>query len=136
MAVTASFGPIVFGHIGGVVRTYQEASRAYSGRWADHEVHLVKPRSEFCGLGLLEVSMKVNLNSGWCGDVNSILAEFHAMQEGAIVATLICGDKPMGPIFSLFTLRGINETHKFWLGDGTLIGAEVDLSFTEYIPFL
>lgn len=136
MAIVASFGPVVFGHIGGVIRTYQEATRSYAGRWADHKIHLVKPRSEWLGNALLEVSLKCNLNTGWCADVNSILAEFHYMQENAIFAPLVCGGKPMGPIFSLFVLRAIQETHKFWFGDGTLIGAEVDLGFTEYIPFL
>jgi phage protein U len=136
MAIVASFGPVVLGHIGGIIRTYQELTRADTGRWTDHEVHLVKPRSEWCGEALIEISMKVNLNTGWCANVTSIISEFHAMKRNAIPAPLVCGGKPMGPMFSLFVLRSVQETHKFWLGDGTLIGAEIDLGFTEYIPYI
>jgi len=129
------FGAIIFGRSRGRIHTFYEIERKYTGRFGSHMVHLRKPLLEWAGNDLIELTMRVNLNASWCGDPNSILAEWHFFHENAIAAPLIVGGKPMGPGLSLFVVTDMSEGHKHWLPGGQLIAVEVSVSFKEYIPF-
>lgn len=129
------FGAIIFGRNGRRIHTFYEITRKYSGRYGSHMVHLRKPLLEWAGNDLIEVDMKINLQSTWCGDPLPILAEYHLFHENALAAPLIVGGKPMGPGLSMFVMTDLHETHKNWLAGGRLIGVEIDVSFKEYIPF-
>lgn len=129
------FGAIIFGRSRGRIHTFYELERKYTGRFGSHMVHLRKPLLEWAGNDLLEISMRLTLNSTWCGDPNAILAEWHFFHENAIAAPLIIGGKPMGPGLSLFVITDMNEGHRHWLPGGQLISVEVGVTFKEYIPF-
>jgi Phage P2 GpU. len=129
------FGAIIYGKHNRRIHTFYEITRKYSGRFASHMVHLRKPLLEWAGNDLIEIDMKINLQSTWCGDPMPILAEYHSFHENALAAPLIVGGKPMGPGLSMFVITDLNETHKNWLAGGRLIGVEIDVSFKEYIPF-
>jgi hypothetical protein len=129
------FGAIIFGRSRGRIHTFYEIERKYTGRFGTHMVHLRKPLLEWAGNDLLEITMRISLNSTWCGDPNGILAEWHFFHENAIAAPLIVGGKPMGPGLSLFVITDMNEGHKHWLPGGRLISVDVSVSFKEYIPF-
>jgi|SRR5215831_1349981 len=131
----ALFGAIVFGHTQNRIVTFYEVGRKYSGRFAAHMVHLRKPLLEWAGNDLLEIDMKIKLNSSWCGDPLPILAQFHLFHENALAAPLIIGGKPMGPGLSMFVITDLNEDHKNWLAGGRLIAVELSVTFKEYIPF-
>jgi hypothetical protein len=135
MALEGLFGVIAFGKARGRIQTFHEIERKYTGRFASHMVHLRKPLLEWAGNDLLEIGMKVNLNSSWCGDPNLLMMEWHFLHENAIAAPLIVGGKPMGPGLSLFVITDIHENHKHWLKGGRLIAVELDVNFKEYIPF-
>jgi Phage P2 GpU len=129
------FGAIIFGRTRGRIHTFYEIERKYTGRFGTHMVHLRKPLLEWAGNDLLEITMRLSLNSSWCGNPNAILAEWHFFHENAIAAPLIIGGKPMGPGLSLFVITDMNEGHRHWLPGGQLISVEVSVTFKEYIPF-
>jgi hypothetical protein len=129
------FGAIIFGRTQGRIMTFYEIERKYTGRYAAHMVHLRKPLLEWAGNDLVEIDMKINLQSTWCGNPLSILAEFHQFHQAALAAPLIVGGKPMGPGLSLFVITDLQEGHKNWLPGGQLIGVEISVTFKEYIPF-
>jgi hypothetical protein len=129
------FGAIIFGKANRRIHTFYEIERKYVGRYGVHMVHLRKPLLEWAGNDLLKIEMKINLNAAWCGDPNPILAEWHLFHENALAAPLIIGGKPMGPMLSLFVIDELTEHQKYWLKGGQLIGVELTVSFTEYIPF-
>jgi hypothetical protein len=129
------YGAIIFGRNLGRIHTFYEIERKYSGRFGSHMVHLRKPLLEWAGNDLIEIEMKIKLQSAWCGDPNPILAEWHFFHENAIAAPLIVGAKPMGPGLSMFVITDMHEAHKHWLPGGRLIGVEIDVTFKEYIPF-
>lgn len=129
------FGAIIFGRTRGRIHTFYEIERKYTGRFGTHMVHLRKPLLEWAGNDLLEITMKVALNSTWCGNPNDVLMEWHFFHENAIAAPLIIGGKPMGPGLSLFVITELSESHKHWLPGGQLIAVELSVTFKEYIPF-
>jgi len=129
------YGAIVFGRARGRIETFSEIERRYSGRFGTHMVHLRKPLLEWAGNDLLEISMRIGLNSAWCGDPLPLLAEWHFFHENAIAAPLIVGTKPMGPGLSLFVVTELQEAHKHWLAGGRVIAVELSVTFREYIPF-
>jgi hypothetical protein len=135
MALEGLFGPIFFGRGLGAIRTFYEIKRAYKGRFAKHMIHMNKPLTEWAGNDLVEISLRMSLNSVWCGDPNRILAEFHAMHMSAMAAPLIVGFRPMGPPPCLFIIKSLSESHKHWLPGGRLIAVELDVDFEEYMPF-
>ena len=130
-----AYGTIIFGRVLGRIQTFSQITRKYSGRYGTHLVHLQKPLLEWAGSDILQIEMTISLNAAWCGDPNLLLAEWHFYHENAMAAPLIVGGKPMGPGLSLFVVTDLDETHKFWLGSGQLLGAEITVTFKEYIPF-
>jgi len=129
------YGAIIFGKAQGRIHTFSQIERKYSGRYGTHMVHLRKPLLEWAGNDLVKISMKISLNSAWCGDPLPLLAQWHFFHENAIMAPLIVGGKPMGPGLSLFVITDLNESQRYWLKGGQLIGVDLDVSFAEYIPF-
>jgi len=135
MATEGIYGVIQFGRAQGRIMTFEEIERKYSGRFTAHLPHLRKPLLEWAGNDLVEITMKVHLNSTWCGDPNRLLAQWHFFHENALAAPLVVGGKPMGPGLSLFVITEIQETHKHWLPGGKLITVELSVTFKEYIAF-
>jgi hypothetical protein len=134
MALEGLYGAIIFGKAQGRIHTFHEIDKKYSGRYGAHMVHLRKPLLEWAGNDLLEITMKIALDSSWCGSVDAVLAEWHFFHESALAAPLIVGGKPMGPGLSMFVITELHEHHKHWLR-GRLIACELDATFKEYIPF-
>lgn len=134
--VEGIYGSILFGKVQGRIHTPHEIERKYSGRYGVHMVHLQKPLLEWGGNDLVQIDLRVNLNSSWCGDPLPILAQWHFYHENAMAAPLVIGSKPMGPGLSLFVITEMSELHKHWLRGGKLVAAELSVSFTEYIPFV
>jgi phage protein U len=128
------FGTFLFGRVYGHYQGYYETTRRHSGRWADHEIHLVRPRSEWCGNALIELGVRLTLNAAWSGDPVPIVSQLLAYKENALAAPLLLGGKPQGIGMSLFTLREISETVTHWLRQGRPIRIELELSFLEYMP--
>jgi phage protein U len=135
MATEGIYGAIQFGRARGRIHTFEEIERKYTGRFTSHMVHLRKPLLEWAGNDLVEITMKVHLNSSWCGDPLPLLARWHFFHENALAAPLVIGTKPMGPGLSLFVITELSETHKHWLKKGRLIAVEMSITFKEYIPF-
>jgi phage protein U len=135
MATEGIYGPIIFGRTQGRIMTFEDIDKKYSGRFTSHLVHLRKPLLEWAGNDLVEITMRVHLNSSWCGDPNRLLMQWHFLHENALAMPLIVGGKPMGPGLSLFVITELQEKHKHWLKGGRLIAVELEVTFKEYIAF-
>ena len=135
MAVEGIFGAVIFGRARGRIHTFEEVTRKYKGRFTAHMVHMRKPLLEWAGNDLLEIDMKISLNSAWCGNPLPILAEWHLFHENALAAPLIIGGKPMGPGLSMFVITELSESNKHCLPGGQMIAVELTATFQEYIPF-
>jgi phage protein U len=132
MATAGIFGSFLFGKSFGSFQSFYEVDRSEATRWEDHDVLLQKPRSEYIGPDLIEVSIKLHLNAEWSGRLSPIIAHLKGMQRAAIAACLLLGGQAQGPGASFFVLREMHEAYSMWLPDGSPVICDLDLSFVEY----
>jgi len=141
-----SWGDLVFEVSGERVLTWQEFVRKGEGRWAQHDVFAGKPRPEFIGPGLDELSMTVLLTASQRGVV--FLDErsgFQAASRGLVPLDEIKylrEQRDLGAVHRLVvggelvfecTLGALVERHKRWDARAVLLSAVVELTFKEYV---
>ncbi len=125
-----SFGEIVFETSADRIRTWQQMSRKGSARFAEHVVAEGKPRLEFLGPGLEELTLSVRLDAQLGLDPETELGSMREIRDAGQEKTLVIGGKVVGK----FVLEEIGEEHKRHDGSGGLLLAEVTLKLKEYIP--
>jgi len=74
----------------------------------------------------------MNLNREWNSDpfVSLMLLRMYCKQ--GFVAPLLVGNRPITLGFNLWVVTNVGEEHKFFMRDGTLFGAAVDVNLKEY----
>jgi Phage P2 GpU len=133
--ITGLYGTVVFGVLGRGAHAYYDLHRHSKARFSDHDIHLQKPVSERTGPGLVELDFMMNLSTRWGPNPHVMLAQLKLYHDNGIAALLWLGAKPAGPGMSLFTLRELDESHKFFSRTGIVIGCEVQVKMVEHQPF-
>ena len=121
-------GDITFEASADKVRTWHDATRTGAARWATHDVYQGKPKREFLGPGLSQVSLAVRL------DINRGVVprdEIRKMRDardaGTVLQFTIGGD-----LVGDFTVSEVNESWTRFNRDGVLTTANVVLTLEEY----
>ncbi|MFY0545447.1 phage tail protein [Brevibacillus sp. H7] len=112
------------------VRTFKDFNRSGSARWANHDVHLQKPKPEFLGPGQEEISFSIRLDAQYGVNPEAELKRLRAMRDTGKLAMLIIGGEPVTQ--NLWFIESLDEGHKAHTGNGKLITAEVKLTLKEY----
>ena len=123
-----SFSTIIFETSAELIRTWQQMSRKGSARFAEHVVAEGKPRLEFTGPGLEEMSLSIRLDAQLGIDPETELEDMRGIRDAGKEQTLVIGGKVIGK----FVLEEISEEHKRHDGSGGLLLAEVTLKLKEY----
>jgi len=124
-----SFGNIVFETSADLIRTWQQMSRKGSARFAEHVVAEGKPRLEFLGPGLEELTLAVRLDAQLGLDPASELESMRAVRDFGEEQSLVVG----GMVIGKFVLEEIGEEHRRHDGRGRLLLAEATLKLKEYV---
>lgn len=132
MALVGCFGALIFECSRRRVHTFQDLKVSSAARYAQHDVHLQLPILEFTGPGLNEVSFSMNLNTQWNADPFISLGILRMYNRLGFVAPLLVGNRPITIGFNLWVVTNVSEDHKFFTRQGTLQGAQVDVSLKEY----
>lgn len=114
--------------------TFSGMRRNVNGRWADHEIVMEKPRSEFLGAGLSSVSMDVKLSWGMGlepGEIESVIDNIEAAVESGATNYLYVGNKRIGQ--NRMRISSVSESWDVIYSGGVLEQVSLSLSFTEYI---
>ena len=126
--------PIIFGASPLGTVTFEDMSKTQEARWADHEVHLSLPLSEFIGPNLSEIEFTMNFIQGWTMDPTLGIIAVETAINLSLPGPLIIGLKPMGRGMSLFTIRSIVEKPKFFQpNNGSILAATIGVKLKEYI---
>lgn len=112
------------------VFTFNDMSRKASGRWAQHEVIKGKPKSEFLGAGLQEVSLSILLSSTLGIKPRKTLECIVKAVEKGEHFTFVLGGKPVSK--NKWIITEVSETWDVILSKGELIQAKAELSLQEY----
>jgi|AmaraimetP72IA01_FD_contig_21_4629414_length_695_multi_14_in_0_out_0_2 phage protein U len=132
MAIAGCYGTLVFECSRRKVHTFSDLKVENEARYATHDVHLQLPILEFTGPGLTEVTFNMNFNREWHSDPFVSMAILRTYCRQGFVAPLIVGNRPIILSFNLWVLTKVGEEHKWFMRDGTLFGASVEVSLKEY----
>ncbi len=128
MGLIGSFAGIEFQVLESKIETINNLSIKDSARWATHDMINVKPRSEFLGAGLKEISFTMNL-SAFQGikpfEEQKKLVEFcHSGKIG----NFILGNENIGK----FYIKEINSNPSFLDNKGNIFKNSLEIFLIEY----
>ena len=110
--------------------TFNDMARKVSGRWAVHELIKGKPKSEFLGADLQEVSLKILLSSALGVKPRKTLDRIRKAIEKGERFTFVLGGKPVSK--NKWVIVEASEEWDIILSKGELVQAKLDLTLKEY----
>ena len=123
-------GEIVFTVAPDYMLTPTEYEREGAGRWAEHDLLMRKPVSQFGGAGLEKLSFTIILDAAHGIEVADRLEKLRVMRDTGAVFPLILGGKPVSQC--CWRLDSLKEAGHYWTPDGKLIQCKAALTLTEY----
>ncbi|PID19378.1 MULTISPECIES: phage tail protein [unclassified Sporosarcina] len=131
LAIIGSFGEVIFEVSPKKLLSFHDMERSNKSRWSEHEIHGKKPKLEFEGAGLSDVSYRVLLRAE--NGVNPIkeIEKLNKMNDSGKAAHFILGSKPISRY--KFIITEITEAMKNIDQSGNLLSAEVTVKLKEYV---
>ncbi|WP_163150949.1 phage tail protein [Anoxybacillus sp. MB8] len=126
-----AFGDVVFEVTDKKIQTFYDFKRAGEARWHDHDIIGGKPKSEFNGPGLDEITFVVLLKAEFGINPTKQLEKLRNMRDQGKAAPFILGGKPISKHY--FSIQKMSEEYKIVDNRGNIIVAEVELELKEYV---
>lgn len=131
MSRVGSFGAVVFQASPDLVRTFDEMTRTTAGRWANHEILGKKPKSQYIGPGLDQISFTMYFNALLGVNPRKEIDKLVEYDRSGKVSSLIVGGKKLG--VGLWKITGMTQNLLTFDNKGTLLTASVSLTLEEYV---
>ena len=112
------------------VFTFNDMTRKASGRWVKHEPIMRKPKSEFLGADLQEVSLSILLSSTLGVKPRKTLERIVKAVEKGEHFNFVLGGKPVSK--NKWIITNVSEAWDVILSKGELVQAKVELNLQEY----
>lgn len=123
-------GDIVFVVSENYMITPTNYGRESSARWAEHNLLLRKPVSQFGGPGLEKLSFDIILDSDHGIGPEKQLKKLRKMRDTGAVFPLVIGGRPVTQNY--WRLDALKEGNCYWTPSGQLQQCIVNLQLTEY----
>ena len=104
--------------------------RESTARWAEHDLLLRKPVSQFGGPGLEKLSFSIILDADHGVSPALQLKKLRKMRDTGAVFPLVIGGRPVTQ--NSWRLDSVKEGNCYWTTDGQLQQCIAQLSLTEY----
>lgn len=131
MGQLGSFGEIVFEVSLEKIRTFSDFKRSSSSRWNAHERFGQKPRSEFLGPNLDEISFVMRFDVSHGMDPKKEMDRLLEWCRSGRAETLIIGGIPIG--MDKWVIKSVTQNWKVVDGSGRLLIGEADVTLEEYM---
>ena len=112
------------------VLTFNDMTRKVSSRWAEHEVIRGKPKTEFLGAALQEVSLTIILSSMLGVKPRKTLERIRKAVEKGEHFTFVIGGKAVSK--NKWKITEASETWDIIMSKGELVQAKLELTLSEY----
>lgn len=123
-------GEIVFVVSENYMITPTNYGRESSARWAEHNLLLRKPVSQFGGPGLEKLSFDIILDADHGIGPEQQLRKLRKMRDTGAVFPLVIGGRPVTQNY--WRLDALKEGNCYWTPSGQLQQCIVSLQLTEY----
>jgi phage protein U len=130
LAKIGSYGNVVFEVSSKRTKTFKDFERSGSARWDDHEIIGKKPKSEFVGPDLEEISFTILFKAELGINPEKELAKLRSMRDSGKAASFIVGGKPISKNY--WSVQQLSESHKAVDHKGNILEAEVSVDLKEY----
>lgn len=112
------------------VLTFDDLKRTLSSRWANHTPIYGKPKREFQGPDLEQVTLTVSLNAQLGIKVEKQLKRIETAVRTGKAEYLVIGGKRVGT--GKYTITNLSESWERVLRKGRLLQVDLSITFTEY----
>jgi hypothetical protein len=126
-----SFGDVVFETSDTRILTFSGFKLDASARYGSHELIGLKPRTEYLGPGLLQVSFTITLNGALGVKPREEMESWVNYAEIGQAEYLILGGKPVGE--NLWIVKSVSQAWDTIWSAGELYSGKIDVSLEEYI---
>nr|DAH03542.1 MAG TPA: hypothetical protein [Caudoviricetes sp.] len=114
------------------ILNFLDFNQTVTGRWADHEIIGKKPKSEFLGPGLRQLSFKIELNAMNGVKPRKIIGQIESAVEKGTVAYMAIGGKKVGKY--KWRITKLDESWDYILNKGEVVKATTTWTLEEYVP--
>lgn len=130
MAVMARWGDIKFKVNSEKIFSFSDMKRSYSARWASHSIIGKRPKMEFQGPDMDEITIKVILDAEFGVKPRATMRKFRVAAKRGKVAYFYVGGKKV-VIHKLYIASGTENWDEIW-SKGELVRATANITFKEY----
>lgn len=131
MGQLGSFGEIVFEVSHEKIRSFHDFSRSATSRWNAHERFGQKPRNEFLGPNLDEISFVMRFDVRYGMDPKAEMDRLVSWCREGRAETLIIGGMPIG--MDQWTIKSVTQKWITVDGSGRLLVGEASVTLEEYM---
>lgn len=129
--IVGSLGDVYFIASSRIVRTISEYQQKYSARYSEHAILQGKPRLEYTGPGLSEISFQIQLHAMHGVNPENEISRLRNYVETGAAMDFILDGSPIGD--DLWVITDMNCGNIQFNGTGGIIYCEVSLQLKEYI---
>lgn len=132
MATIGNLGEyITFSVSSDKVLTFNKMTQTVKGRWTNHNIIGVKPKSEFLGADIRGLNLSIKLDVMHGVKPRNVLKTLEKAVEEGRVLPFILGGKKVGS--NSWVITQMSETWDCVYSKGELIKASVSLTLQEYV---
>lgn len=131
MATVGTLGDIVFEVSDDKILTFYDYGRKTSARFSSHEIIGKKPKLEFIGQAIDEISFTIKLSAYKGINPKEQAEKIREMIENGEVVRFIMAGLPIGK--NKWVIESMNEKANFHNSIGQIVSADVELSLREYV---
>ncbi len=113
------------------INTFQDLVRSSSGRWAYHEVHMQKPRSEFLGPNLDAITFTMQFESSLGREPRYDMEKLMKLTRTGEALPLVIGGDALG--YYRWTVESTEQTYKKVDKNGRVISGAITVTLKEYV---
>ena len=126
-----ALGNVVFVVSAETVRTFDKFERSSEGRWAKHEIHLQKPKSEFLGPDLDVITFEIRFDVAYGINPRKEMDELIALARSGESVPLVIGGKGIG--VNKWVIKSQVQKWTHIDNRGNVLISSVELTLEEYI---
>ncbi|MCM3632927.1 phage tail protein [Paenibacillus camelliae] len=125
-----SFGSLVFLANPNTLRTFDNFQRDTSARWAEHEIHLKRPKSEYLGPANDTVSFAMQFDIRYGIKPRNEMERLTVLCRDGTPHRLVIGGVPLGA--KQWYIESVGQTWKRFDSKGNVIYGEATVTLKEY----
>lgn len=131
MGTLGSFGEVVFEVSSERIRTFDNFTRKSADRWASHEIIGQKPKSEFLGPGLDQITFTMRFDVQHGTNPRTEMENLMIMSRAGQTAELTIGGKGLG--VNQWKIVSLDQKWEVIDSQGNLLRSELDVTLEEYV---